>query len=988
VTNMINKLIGHYRITEMIGRGGMGEIYLAEDTKLHRQVALKFLPKAMTADPEARVRFEREAQAAAALNHPNIITIYEIGEHEGQVFIAMEYAEGQTLKEIIDAGARRAVPLPITQVIAIAAQIASGLAAAHAKYIVHRDIKPQNILADKEGRVKILDFGLAKLKGVSSLTKESSTLGTVHYMSPEQTMGKDVDQRTDIWSLGVVLYEMLTGQLPFKGDYEQAVIYSILNEEPKPSDNLRPDIPAELKAIIDKCLEKETDVRYQHADDLHVDLKRVRGDTKPETSATGRRQLVEAHIKRTWLIAGSFILILALAGYFLFRGKGKPAAVARTSGQPCVAVVYFENNSGDKNMDRWRGQFAELLITDLSQSRLIDVVSSDQIFSVLKKLELLDAPKYSSEDLQRVADLSGSDYVVRGSYITAGKNLLINVALAEIKTGKTLSAMRLESRGEEEIFSKVDEITRKIKLDLDFTPKELAADPDRELETITTRSPQAFAYYSEGQKQNTMGNYRQTIKFMEKAVALDPDFAMAWRAMSVNYKNMGYNTERIRYMEKAMKHLDRVSERERLLITGLYYDLWEKTWPRAIESYQQLLRLYPNDYLATLWLGIKFRILEDWNKAEQLFKKNTLLRDEDISCDAIQNLCYQYILMGQYEIALQDLAAYQARFPQKRNSAMFQTIAQINENMGAYDKALTAIDQALAISADNFQTIVIKGYIYLSRGELVQAETWYRKLLASEEPAGHGEGLVGLYYFYMSQGQLAEGLKIIPELLDAAAQNQQKVWEYAILQWQAHTDQRLGQYAQAQIIFDKVLDGVLEKDDWSWLRTIYYDKGVAYAEAGQFAEAEKMAAKLKIYIDKGLNKKLQRLHDHLLGLIALKRGDAATAITLISRAISLLPGGDKQSFRDTLGDACFRADRFDEARQAYEQITLSPTGRLNFEYGPCLLKLGNTYQKLKDKGSAIRNYSQFIGYWKDCDPHFKPLLAEAKAEMQKLQGRL
>ena len=297
------------------------------------------------------------------------------------------------------------------------------------------------------------------------------------------------------------------------------------------------------------------------------------------------------------------ILVLALFGYFLFKGKEKPARVNRTSGRPSVAVVYFENNSGDKNMDKWRSQLAELLITDLSQSRLLDVVGSDQVYSILKKLELLDVAKYSTEDLRRVADLGGSDYVVRGSYITAGKNLLINVALAEVKTGKTLSAIRVESRGEEEIFSKVDEITRKIKLDLDFTPTELAADPDKALGIITTRSPQAFAYYSEGLKQNLLSNYRQAIELMEKAVALDPDFAMAWRSMAVNYGNMEYYNEQIQSMKKAMELLDRVSERERLLITGQYYNLREKTWPQAIEAYQQALRLYPNDFVAAFWLG-------------------------------------------------------------------------------------------------------------------------------------------------------------------------------------------------------------------------------------------------------------------------------------------------------------------------------------------------------------------------------------------------
>ncbi len=233
---MIGQTVSHYRILQKIGAGGMGDVFLAEDTKLERQVALKFLPTKLTSDPEAKKRFEREAKAAAALNHPNIVTVYEIGEHEGQVFIAMEYVEGQTLEEIIaiDRTPSTVSRIPIPQVLYIAMQIVSGLAAAHAKGIVHRDIKPQNIVIDKDGHVKILDFGLAKLKGVSPLTKESFTYGTVHYMSPEQALGKEIDPRSDIWSLGVVMYEMASGELPFRGEYDQAVIYSILNEEMPP----------------------------------------------------------------------------------------------------------------------------------------------------------------------------------------------------------------------------------------------------------------------------------------------------------------------------------------------------------------------------------------------------------------------------------------------------------------------------------------------------------------------------------------------------------------------------------------------------------------------------------------------------------------------------------------------------------------------------------------------------------------------------------
>jgi len=266
---MIGKTILHYKILEKLGEGGMGEVYLAEDTKLKRKIALKFLPSHLTADKEIIGRFEREAQAAASLNHPNIITVHEIGEHEGRTFIAMEYVQGHSLREEITKG-----PMPIDHVIGISTQICEGLHEAHKAGIVHRDIKPENILIDKSGRVKILDFGLARMKGVTKLTKDASTLGTLKYMSPEQYQNKEVDHRTDIWSFGVVLFEMLTGQLPFQGEYEAAVMYSVVNEEPKSLSTLRQDIPENLDQIASKFLVKDPAMRYQSMQEVIEELKK------------------------------------------------------------------------------------------------------------------------------------------------------------------------------------------------------------------------------------------------------------------------------------------------------------------------------------------------------------------------------------------------------------------------------------------------------------------------------------------------------------------------------------------------------------------------------------------------------------------------------------------------------------------------------------------------------------------------------------------
>ncbi|MEE9171022.1 MAG: serine/threonine-protein kinase, partial [bacterium] len=282
MADLVGKTISHYRISEQVGQGGMGEVYLAEDTKLDRKVALKFLPLFYSKDPEVNARFKREAKATAALNHPNIITIHEIGEFEGRAYIAMEYVQGESLKDkIVKKG------LTLAKIIEIALQICNGLNKAHEAGIVHRDIKPENILLDKDDSVKILDFGLAQKRGATKLTKEATTLGTLYYMSPEQCQSSELDQRTDIWSLGIVLYEMITGKTPFQGEYETGIVYSIMNEEPEPLARYKTGVSDELQRIVDKTLRKDVDTRYQSVSDLLTDLKALQ-----KTQESGSQTLI------------------------------------------------------------------------------------------------------------------------------------------------------------------------------------------------------------------------------------------------------------------------------------------------------------------------------------------------------------------------------------------------------------------------------------------------------------------------------------------------------------------------------------------------------------------------------------------------------------------------------------------------------------------------------------------------------------------------
>ncbi len=470
---MIGKTISHYHIIGQIGSGGMGVVYKAEDTKLKRTVALKFLPPELTRDPEAKARFIREAQAASTLDHPNICTIHEIDETpEGQLFIVMACYEGKTLKEKIkDEGLR------IKEAVDITIQIAQGLEKAHEKGIIHRDIKPANIFITADGNVKILDFGLAKLAGQAQLTKDASTLGTVAYMSPEQISGENIDQRTDIWSLGVVLYEMLTGRSPFKGDYEQAIIYSILNEEPDSISSIRSDFPAELELVIQKAMHKDSMKRYRNVNELLIDLK------------TTKRNL---EVK--WID---------------YLEKAVPS----------IAVLPFVNMSADPENEYFSEGMSEDIINALSKIKDFRVAARTSTFSF----------KGEKIDLHEIGRKLKVETVLEGSVRKAGNRMRITAQLINVQDGYHLWSEQYD-RVVADVFDIQDEITLAI---VDALKVELLAGENLAVTKRYTDNVEAYNLYSKGRyywnKMNTE-SFRKAIDHFQKAIAIDPSYALAYAA--------------------------------------------------------------------------------------------------------------------------------------------------------------------------------------------------------------------------------------------------------------------------------------------------------------------------------------------------------------------------------------------------------------------------------------------------------------------------
>jgi serine/threonine protein kinase len=449
---MIGKTISHYKILEKLGEGGMGVVYKAQDIKLDRLVALKFLPPHLTSEFEEKERFIHEAKAASALNHTNITTIYEIDEFEGQMFIVMEYVEGRTLKQVIEKEA-----LSIKKVLDIGIQICEGLAIAHEKGIVHRDIKSDNIMLTPRGQVKIMDFGLAKLKGATKLTKTRSTLGTLAYMSPEQAQGEEVDSRSDIFSSGVVLYELLTKNLPFGGEHQAAIVYSIINEEPQPVARYNNQVSSELERIVSKALAKDREDRYQHADELLADLRRERKSLDYVKTGQIPKEAITPKPKRKVLpivIPASIVLILVLLFLILkpfkFEIVPEKGAVAKENS---LAIMYFENLVDREDKERLGEIVTNLLITGLSESQYLNVVSSQRLYDILKLLGKEEIKVIDRSTASQVASKAGSKWMLLGSILQVEPQIILTSQLVEVEKGRVLASQRITGEPREDILN-------------------------------------------------------------------------------------------------------------------------------------------------------------------------------------------------------------------------------------------------------------------------------------------------------------------------------------------------------------------------------------------------------------------------------------------------------------------------------------------------------------------------------------------------------
>jgi serine/threonine protein kinase/tetratricopeptide (TPR) repeat protein len=974
---------GKYRVIGEIGRGGMGVVYKAQDIRLKRTVALKFLPPDLTRDLDARERFVREGQAASALDHINICTIHEIDEIEdGELYISMAFYEGETVEDKIARG-----PVDVDEALSIAAAVARGLAKAHDAGIIHRDIKPTNLMVTADGIVKVMDFGLAMLAGQTRLTTDGSPVGTVTYMSPEQVNSRPVDQRTDIWSLGVVLYEMIAGEKPFKGNTPAAAMFSIVSKAPPPVTSLKPGCPVDLDRILSKALAKDPYGRYQHAGDMLVDLRGLGA-----TLETGSDVAPQVSADATMTGPGSDSSLSggpSLEGAQTFRdvkaSKESQTSRAFQTLKP-IAVVSFENQTGDPAYDYLQRAIPNLLITSLEHSENLRVTTWERMQDLLRIMGREDVEIIDKDLGFELCRMDGVDTIAVGSVTKAGDVFATDVKVLDVETKTLKKSASSRGKGVASILEKqIDELSREISLGTGLSKRKIAATQVKIAE-VTTSSMEAYRHYLEGADYDLKLYYAEAEQSFRKALEFDPGFAMAYYGLAA-LECWNPSPDRKELVSKALEQSDRVSPRERFYIHA-QAARFSGDYALAIEHLGKLLARYPGEKMAHLIAGvIHYYDLHQCDEAVRHLRRAVEI--DPLFKMPYNMLAYVHNQTGDLEKSIAAINRYIELAPYEANP--YDTRGDLYAYNGDLDRAIESYRKALERKPDLYDTLSILtplklGHMYLFKRDYDQARACYERVCSSSQKTTRSFGRTYMALIPLYQGKFGDALKVLSDGLEAdtadGVEGPSNAFKHALRSSiYEQTSNLAGALEEVEACIE-IYQRLRPEDKVTWRAQLIQ----ILAQKGEIPRATEAASKLRVSIDKrGSSSADMSKYLFAVGWIERANGHLDAATAHFERAAR-----KTRHFRQhyMLGRAYLESGRLGEAVEELK-ATLGRFDYMRTHDAISAVKgyyyLGLAYEKSGWSTEAMRRYEEFLETWKDADQG-TPEIDDAKERLAALRS--